>query len=126
VGTFQNDAAINQYISVIRDAIVRYLGTLEEKDDQLRRHLKNPLVWYREGVGVLILSPLLLLAALGLIALGRVWRLAENPLVRTVVVVAALVGLVSSCVTIVVGGPDFVTIVRAGANRLLPLSAVGP
>lgn len=112
-----NDAVINKYMLDMRDAVIRYIGTLEDDDTRFQRAIRNPVAWYREGVQLVLLSPLLLLAGLGIIAVERVWRLSRLPLLRLTGGVLALIGLVSSCVTITLGGPEFVKIIRDVANR---------
>jgi hypothetical protein len=52
----------------MRDVLVRYSGTLDEWDQDSRKDLKNPIVWFREGVRTVIAIPFRFLKFLGILS----------------------------------------------------------
>ena len=102
-----------QYSNTLIDAIVRHLGTLEDRSSVITASLRNPFSWLREGAGLLVGVPLSLLASLGLISVSAMARWRANWFVRLMGGLVALITLASAVIGIVVGWDPFVAWLRA-------------
>lgn len=105
--TFRNDAQIAQLTSTTGEAVLRYIGHLDDQMDGLRDKLKNPIMWYFEGTRMLIISPIMLLVWGGLISMPLSARIERTIVTRLITFLVAVIGLVSAVVTIVLGWPAF-------------------
>ena len=71
MGTFFA-STVDSYAKMIVEALLRYLGVLEERESAAVRSLKNPLLWFRTGVEQLLSAPLIILAWVGLVGISVV------------------------------------------------------
>lgn len=88
---------------LVGETLVRYMGWSADRIGEKRRELRNPIAWFRQGVAAVLLVPLWLLRSLGLLSGTRSDRVAASALFRLLTGLVALVGLVGSIVTIVLG-----------------------
>jgi hypothetical protein len=102
-----NDWALHRHasecVSTIRDALVRYSGSLSELEEDARRSFRNPMVWFKEGVRFVVSSPFRLLRSLGILSAGVESNIVGSTLVRVASGIVALVTLVAGLVQIVTG-----------------------
>lgn len=95
-----------------QDALLRYSGALEKLVRQARRQLLNPFVWYRETARFLVTLPLRVAVWLGLAEYPFLRRIAGSWPVRALAALAALLGLLASVMTVVLGWERFSAMVR--------------
>jgi hypothetical protein len=88
---------------LVGETLVRYMGWSADRIEEKQRELRNPVAWFREGVAALLLVPLWLLRSLGLLSGARSARVADSALFRLLTGLLALIGLVGSIFTIVLG-----------------------
>ncbi len=69
----------------------------------MKRDLRNPIVWFREGVAVILLLPVRLLRSLGLLSESGSASVARSALFRLVAGLVALIGLLASFIELVLG-----------------------
>jgi hypothetical protein len=105
-----------QYMDSLQESIVRYLGRLDDEKDELRKELKNPIKWFREGVRGVMALPIYLFVWLGFITDNTARRLTLSFLFSVISGLVTLVGFVSGVVSLVVGWDAFIDIV----SNLLP------
>jgi hypothetical protein len=86
-------------IQACQDAILRYIGELNEEADGAES-LLNPLAWLREGVRFVVTLPLRLAVWSGLMSESTFVRASNHPLTRIVSALAWTVGLVASVIEI--------------------------
>ena len=85
---YAEDAYLNhsrtaaQYADMIDDALLRYMGQHAEVEANARKELWNPVSWFRAGVELLLVSPLFLLSAFGLMPVRLIQRLRRGGLFR--------------------------------------------
>ena len=94
------------YANMIRDALLRYSGSLATYEENVGRQLRNPLAWLQRGSQLVVVSPLLLLRGIGFTIIPSTGRLLGATLVKALSAIAALVGLIASVVTIAAGWDD--------------------
>jgi hypothetical protein len=92
-----------QYASAIRDVLVRYSGVLSEAQEDVRGELRNPLVWFREGVRAILATPVKVLENFGILTPETSATVTASRLLRVASGVVALVGLIAALVQIVTG-----------------------
>lgn len=101
------------------ETLVRYMGWSADQIGSKQRELRNPVVWFREGVAALLLIPVWFLASLGLMSSSRSGRLANSMLFRLLTGVLALLSLASALVTIVLGWRQALEVLRRFWVRVL-------
>lgn len=92
-----------QFAAAIRDALVRYSGSLQEYQDDIRGDLKNPLVWFRNGIRAILSSPLLILREFGVLSPSVSASILRSSVLKIGAGVVALVTLLAGIVQIVTG-----------------------
>ena len=102
-------STIDGYIKAIDEALLRYIGVLNEQEDNAKKRLGNPLLWLRTGVEEILALPLLLIAGFGLIGFSTVRRLQNNFFFQIFSVITTVIGLIAAIMTIVMGWDDFMT-----------------
>lgn len=99
-----------QYAATIQEVIIRHVGSIEEIEQHNKMRLRNPLVWFREGVQLIISSPLYVAYWLGIVKEPIVHRLTGNIIFKFLSSCVTLVGFVGSIITIVLGWDQFLLI----------------
>lgn len=98
--SYQN---LHELVRMIDDCLISYVGALEDKEQDIISQLKNPTIWFREGIRFFIVLPLSIIRWSGLIKYHTYNRLSDNFLVKIITMLVALIGLVSSIITIISG-----------------------
>ena len=91
--------------SAIRDAILRYVGTVEERLDLLYQEMRNPFSQLRLGIEILVMVPLDLLSSFGILSSSRNVQIHESTWTKLFTGVVSIITLASGVVTIIVGWP---------------------
>jgi hypothetical protein len=98
-----DEKTIAHYVGMVDDALNRYGGRLMEWPEQLDRDRINPLVWFREGIRAVILTPGFVLQSLGL-WFGRPSRsLVPSTFTRVLSAIVSVIVLAAAVVQIVTG-----------------------
>lgn len=93
-----------------RDMFLRHIGTLEELERQERANLINPFSCLADGISLILWIPKYILASLGLFSIHSFYSWKTQKLAKTFSGMVAILGLISSIITVVVGWKDFATI----------------
>jgi hypothetical protein len=72
------------HAQMLKDAMLRYLGTFREADQLAVAKLHNPLAWFAEGGGAVVTSPIMLLQQFGILSSDAFTRFADTRFVRLV------------------------------------------
>ena len=102
-GMFRDD--INKYLYMFDEALIRYLGSL----DYRLKHSPapwNPAILFREGIRLWIVSPLMLLAWLGVLSTATVVGLTKHPAFKVLSGMVAVLGFIGTIFTIALGWGD--------------------
>jgi hypothetical protein len=103
---------INMVFDTIQESIMRYIGNSEDIIEIRKKQLKNPILWFKEGIGAIILFPIITLNLFGLLSNQLIDSLSNNVIVKLIIFIVGLVGFVASIVTITIGWPGFINIVN--------------
>lgn len=98
------------FVRAIHEALIRNIGELDDRSEIIATSLRNPLVWFREGISMLLVGPLVFLQGLGLASDRVVNRVAQSALIRVVSGVVGLLSIVGAIIGIVTGWNPFVEI----------------
>jgi hypothetical protein len=113
---YANDWALRsqavQYASTIRDALVRYSGTLDEVEADVLKELKNPLTWFSEGTRALVATPFKVLRSVGVLSEAQEAGISGSALLRIGSGILALVGLAAGLVQIITGWDAMLKFIR--------------
>lgn len=108
--------AICSEMSGIDDMILTYMGALDNRIDNIVSQIRNPMIWLREGVRLIVTFPIYLMYWSGLIRYRTYSSLINNFFVKLVTFLVTLIGLISSIVTIVTGYTPFIDIINKFHN----------
>lgn len=100
-----------QIASALQESFVRYMGQLDDLRESHIREMKNPFVWLREGVRLIIASPVYLLSWMGLVGESTASAFIQSRLFKVVSGLVTLVGLIASVMTIVLGWDQFLKLI---------------
>lgn len=110
-------STIDGYIKAIDEALLRYLGVLNEKEEAAKKCLVNPLIWLRSGVEEILALPLIFFAWFGLIAFTTVRSLQDNYIFRVLSFITTMIGLIAAIMTIIMGWNDFILLFENVLNE---------
>ncbi len=97
----------------LQECLVRHSGVREGQIKAAMGDLKNPFVWFREGVGFVLALPFSLLGWLGVVSIPSVQRVGGSPVARGVKGILSLLALAASVITICTGWGPFVAQLRS-------------
>jgi hypothetical protein len=106
---FPDDGLTNNLSLMLQETLLRHIGSLKELNKEVDGQLKNPLIWLREGVKYILLIPLTILQWFGVISGNFILKVSNNALVRLISGLIALLGFISSIITIVIGWPQVIS-----------------
>lgn len=99
---------INGFMRAIDEALLRYIGVLEQRRSSRRSDLLNPFLWLREGIGFILTLPLLLLSWFGILGSSMLRRIQASFPFRVLSALGGLLGLAASAMTLVLGWTETV------------------
>ncbi|NKB48703.1 MAG: hypothetical protein GKS02_04980 [Alphaproteobacteria bacterium] len=97
-----NDGASWIYHTV-DDALIRFLGALDETSKIALRRLINPIAWFREGVERLLALPFIIAGWFGVITTADAVNAEKNSTFRAVAGLTAILAVVTIASTFIVG-----------------------
>ena len=92
-----------QTYSAIREAILRYVGSLDDLIDLMTDELKNPFKQLQKGIRIVILTPIDVLTSFGILSSEKHDRVHQSRWIRLISGVVSLITLLSALVTIAAG-----------------------
>lgn len=113
----RNTRALNEYIALVRDSLLRFVGVLNDELETKKKKLKNPVIWFSEGVSWLLLLPFSLVQWVGLLSERLVNGIANHVLFKIMAGLASLLGVISTLMTIMLGWGAFLSAIQ---NLLTP------
>lgn len=102
----------SEYAMMLQDCLLRQDGILERRREQSEVLLKNPLIWFREGVQFILSTPLYLAFTMGVIGSSMVVSIAHSVLFKFISGIVALIGFLSAIITIILGWEGFLGFLR--------------
>jgi len=107
-----SNSLVGDYAIALQEALLRHMGALEDSLQTSRNYLKNPLVWFREGVGAILFSPFSLLAWMGVIGQSTISWIKNTLIFRRVSGIITFIGAFSAIMSIVLGWEEFLTVIK--------------
>lgn len=90
-------------INSVDDALIRYIGDLEESHEYYRKKIWNPLIWFQEGIIEILGIPLLLLNSFGILSQKSMHQIKQNLIFRIITGIIGLITFLAAIVTIIQG-----------------------
>ena len=101
----------NQMAQTLQEALIRYIGTLEDSKEIYLAQLKNPIVWFREGIQIMIGLPFQVLVWFGIVSSVSMSKFTANIIFKSLSGIIALLTFLGTVITIVLGWEQFKTII---------------
>lgn len=94
------------------DALLRYIGILEQSITNIKKKLHNPIMWFKDGFYETMSLPIYLFNWFGLFSDNLVYKIKANILYKLILGIAGLVTFLSGIITILVGVDGSIVIVN--------------
>lgn len=104
---FRDMAIYHEHANLCLEVLIRYLGLLEKWLGEATIELRNPFIWLRNGVQAVLLIPLYLLNWFGVLGKSTIGKFTQNIFFKSISAIVAIIGLLSSLVTIIIGWDEF-------------------
>jgi hypothetical protein len=104
---------IKEYASLLNECILRHIGTSSDSLDSAKKNIKNPILWFTNGISWVLLLPLSIFHWFGLLSETIITGISNNPLFKIIAGLSALASFISTIMTIVVGWDAFLQAVKA-------------
>lgn len=102
----------DQEMQQCRDMFVRHLGTLETKEEVIRKSLFNPFSNFSEGVRTILSLPIQLLESFGLLKAPYAQKIKSSAFSKIISMIVTVVSFVSGAMAIIMGWSDFWEFIR--------------
>jgi hypothetical protein len=99
-------------INSVDDSLLRYIGNLEEIINQVHKKIKNPIIWFQEGIQSILSLPLHILSWFGIISRQLIFKVKDNIIFKLITGIAGLVAFISGLVTIIVGKDETIEFIK--------------
>jgi hypothetical protein len=94
------------------DSLLRYIGNLEEIINQVQKKIKNPIIWFQEGIQSIISLPLHILSWFGIISKQLIYKVKGNIIFKLFTGITGLIAFISGIITIIVGKDEAIEILK--------------
>lgn len=111
-----NGYQIQSYHDQLVQTLLGYMGYLNQVDEGIYKNLRNPLIWFREGVKSLLFMPFFVLHSLGLIPDAVSQSRLGNRILTLISSLVALIGLLSAIMQVTLTWEPFVAWVKTTLN----------
>ena len=105
-------------VAKCEEAMMRYLGLLDEERAGFTRHFVNPIIWLGEGVRTALLLPFLMLQWLGLFKESLINRLDRSVVFNLLSGLVAVVGLAASVMIVILGWDQFTDLTQTWVGAI--------
>ncbi len=112
----RNGDLANQYALSIQEAIIRYAGVMEDRESEIVKSIRNPVVWFREGIRIIVALPLSILKWLGALTEKSFIALTSSKVFHLIAAVVSVVSFVSAFMGIALGWDQFQVMVKGWFN----------
>lgn len=107
---FDDDILVSQAAqtaNTLQEALLRHLGSIDDVREVCIAELKNPFIWFREGIRALLSVPITLLVWFGVLSERTQTRITANPIFSILSAITAVVGFLSAIVSLILGWDEF-------------------
>lgn len=103
---------LRELIMLQDDVLLTYSGHLENASNNIISELKNPLIWFREGIQFIITLPISIAYWAGIMKYTTYYRLNNNFIIRLISFIVGFIALISSIITIITGYKPFINLLK--------------
>lgn len=100
---FRNGQVEEFDINATDDALLRHIGVVEDLLVVVRKKLRNPIIWFREGFKTVLGLPVYILNWFGIISDYTTRKVITNQIFKLLAGIGALVTFISGLITIIQG-----------------------
>ena len=104
-------------INLCDDCLTRYIGIYEKIIISNKKELKNPFLWFKEGINFLLILPFNILKWFGLMNSKTVKQITNNLVYKIFTGLVALIAFISSIVTIIQGKEATIGFIKAVVEK---------
>jgi len=105
-----------QYAVSLQETIIRYVGVMEDMENEYFKSIRNPVMWFRDGIRVIVALPLSILGWLGVLSEKSVSSLISSKEFRLVTAFVGIVSFVSAVMGIALGWEQFQAMLKGWLN----------
>ncbi len=108
---FRNGPISREEVYWVEDAILRYVGVIEEMINKQKKYRFNPFVWLRVGIQQILSVPLIILDWIGVFSTSQVQKIRGSKGYSIFSGLISLIALTSGVISIIVGWDRFAELV---------------
>lgn len=98
--------------ALVAETLIRYIGFVDDLLEDTKRDLRNPVVWFREGVQFVLAIPFSFLSWIGLISTSTVDKVTNSGLFKAISALVSLLSFIGLVVGLIVDWQPFWEIIR--------------
>ena len=117
IARFKDEQTVAVYAANLQEILLRAEASIDKEVNADRARLRNPFGVLLAGIQATLMSPVGLMVLAGAVPGHRAQRWSQSTPVRLASVVIFLFGLLASAITVVLGWPQFVSILRGHGMR---------
>ena len=102
--------SLYELIRMIDDCLITYKGALDDLEENMKSEIKNPAIWFREGIRSIIMLPISFIYWSGIINYRIYSKISNNLLIKIITLIVGIIGFISSVVTLVSGYDSLINI----------------
>ncbi|HEX9512988.1 MAG TPA: hypothetical protein VF939_21005 [Puia sp.] len=99
-------------INACDDSLLRYIGSVEDTLGKIKKKIKNPFIWFKEGFQEIFNLPFYLLNWFGVLSDSALAKVTRNAFYKLATGIGALVTFASGVVTIIQGKEQTIEMIR--------------
>lgn len=99
------------------DCLIRYVGLMEDLIVKIKKKIRNPIIWFKEGFQEIISLPIYILNWFGLLTDSTVSKVTTNLIYKIVIGIGGLIAFLSAVVTIIQGKEDTIKFIQKIINH---------
>jgi len=103
----------HQYAVSVQESIIRYAGVMEDRESEFLKGIRNPVIWFREGIRIIVALPLTILEWLGALSEKSASSLISSHAFRLFSAFISIVSFVSAVMGIALGWEQFNAMVKS-------------
>ncbi|MEL7569123.1 MAG: hypothetical protein AAGU14_01035 [Eubacteriaceae bacterium] len=85
---------------IIENPLLIYIGVINNYNEEIIKSLKNPVIWFREGIRAIVILPIYLVFWFGIIRYSTYKNANNNNITRFISFILTIIYLISSVITI--------------------------
>jgi len=108
-----NFQTLTFYSDSLQEALIRFVGVEYDQLEEIKKDLKNPLIWFVLGFRQLLSLPIYIFVLFGLMSDHKASDIRDSIIFKIISLIFFLIGVIASIFTIVLGWTEFWNLINS-------------